>query len=590
MYERTGTLIKDKFKEHLLPTMLTTMALSLATMVDSIIVGQLLGSAALASIGLSTPIIYVMNIIYVMFAVGGMMCASVARGRLELEKANRLFTMAIFGGTAMMVLFLAVMLIFLDPICLALAGGDAAAAAMTREYLLPMVFTGPALILSNGVAMFMRADGKPKLCAAIVIIANAVDLALDYVFIRFLHTGIMGAGLSTTLGYVAGIVVVLPYLFNRKGMRSFRFVKVPDLLKTAGTVVKTGLPKGCSYIAALGRSLVLNSIVLAAFGTPGISVLTVLLNSLTVASIFVSGTGDALLPIVGTLYGEGDAFGIRKTVESARNVLAVACVAIVALFLLGSGPIGGLFGITAQQEMDMLKTALRMFALYVPFYAAITMLQNFYNITGREKFAVAIAVLDGFVFICLFAVLFSLVDPELLWLCYGCGSALTFLAILLEGVRIRKKEAVTGLLLLRQKADEQVWNMTIDAEPTQAVGLAHAVADFCRKNQIDPTMTNRLAVGIEELTMASATHAYEGRGGKIDVLLRLGPTELSVCFRDRGKPFDPVAYQAPENEGLITDGVDLLKAMADQVHHSSQLGFNMTVMTFARLHPAASAT
>lgn len=33
-------------------------------------------------------------------------------------------------------------------------------------------------------------------------IANAVNLVLDYVLIRFLDTGIAGAGLSTTLGYV----------------------------------------------------------------------------------------------------------------------------------------------------------------------------------------------------------------------------------------------------------------------------------------------------------------------------------------------------------------------------------------------------
>ncbi len=585
MYKQTGTLIKSKFKEHLLPTILTTMALSLATMIDGIIVGQLLGSEALAALGLSFPIIYVINIIYVMFGVGGMICASVARGRLETEKANKLFTMGIVGGVAVMVIFVIITLIALNPISLALANGDTSLAALTRQYIIPLVFTGPALILSNGVSLFMRADGSPKKSAVIVITANAVNLILDYVLIRFLDAGIMGAGLSTTLGYVVGILVVLPYLLNRNHVRSFRFSKIPDILPTAGTVLKAGLPKGCSYIASLGRSLVLNSIVMTVFGAPGMSVMTVLLNVLTLATIFVSGTGDTLLPIVGTLYGERDVFGIRKTVESARTVLIAASVLIMLLFVTCSQLIGGVFGITSDQELSILKVALRMFAAYIPFYATVTTLQNFYNITGRERFAVSIAVMDGFVFICLFAVLLPLIRAEILWLCYAFGSVVTFLVILLIGKLIKRKEHVKGLLLLQETFDqEQVWNLTIDSTAEQAVDLSHQVITFCKNNQVDPTLANRLGVGIEEMAMASAIHAYQTTAGKIDIMIRVNPVSVLIRFRDSGAAFNPMEYQAPESDGVMTDSVAVLKAMADEVSYSSPLGFNITVMTFKRVN------
>ena len=70
MYERSGHIIRQKFREYLLPTVMTSMAISMASVVDGIIVGSLLGEVALAAVGLSGPIIFCINLIYMLFAVG----------------------------------------------------------------------------------------------------------------------------------------------------------------------------------------------------------------------------------------------------------------------------------------------------------------------------------------------------------------------------------------------------------------------------------------------------------------------------------------------------------------------------------------
>ncbi len=581
MYEQTGALIKSKFIEHLVPTILTTMALSLATVVDSIIVGQLLGADALAAVGMSTPIIHFLNIIYVIFGVGSMMCASVARGRWEMDKANRLFTMGILGGTIIMAAFLVCMLVFLRPVGMALSGGDVRMASLTADYLRPLLFTGPVLMLSNGVALFMRADGKPNKSAVIVIAANAVNLALDYILIRFLNAGIMGAGLSTTLGYAAGVFIVLPYLLNYKNARTFKFVKIKNILSAMAEVIKTGLPKGCTYIATFLRSIVLNSIVIATLGTQGMTILTVLLNVLTLASIFVSGTGDTLLPIVGMLHGERDIYGIRKTVESARNVLMCACVAIVIFFMTCSGIIGEVFGLSSPGEFNMLRSALIMFSLYIPFYAACTTLQNLYNITERGRVAITVAICDGFVFVCSFAFILSKISAEHLWLCYGFGSLCTFVLILIMGIFIRNKEKVKGLLLLKDiDKNEKIWNMTINASADEAVGLSQKVIEFCKKHGIEDAFSNRLGIGIEEMAVAISNYAHKAKTGKIDIMIKVNDNDIIMRFRDNGDAFDPVEYIADNTDGVITDGIELLKKMSGKISYSAQLGFNITVLTF----------
>ena len=71
MYKRSGQIIRQKFGEYLLPTVLTSMAISMASVVDGIIVGSLLGEVALAAVGLSGPLIFCINLIYMLLPSAG---------------------------------------------------------------------------------------------------------------------------------------------------------------------------------------------------------------------------------------------------------------------------------------------------------------------------------------------------------------------------------------------------------------------------------------------------------------------------------------------------------------------------------------
>ena len=42
-FERSGLLVRRKFREYLVPTILTTISMSLAAMVDGVLVGNILG-------------------------------------------------------------------------------------------------------------------------------------------------------------------------------------------------------------------------------------------------------------------------------------------------------------------------------------------------------------------------------------------------------------------------------------------------------------------------------------------------------------------------------------------------------------------
>ncbi len=580
MYERSGHIIRQKFREYLLPTVMTSMAISMASVVDGIIVGILLGEVALAAVGLSGPIIFCINLIYMLFAVGGLTCASISLGKRDFHMANQFFSLSIGGGLGAMCIFLAVMQVILHPLSISLAGGDVQLAALTESYLRPLLFTGPAMMFSSGMAIFIRMDGNPKASAAIVMIANAVNLVLDYVLIRFLGTGIAGAGLSTTLGYVAGSAIVIPYLANKK--RSFHFVRPgKTILKTLRDILKSGMSKAASQVCNLVRSLVINAVIVTSLGSIGMSIMTVCTNVLMIANIFEGGVADTLLPIVGTLYGEKDFFGIRQTMRTARRVLTVCSAVLVAFLLIAPQVIGIVFGLTSPEALALLKPALRLYALYIPFSAALLLLQNFYNTTERRSLATSLVVMDGLLFVVPFAVLLSRIQSNLLWLSYAASGACTLFVLLLLARRIRKKEDVQGLLLIRERDDYiHKFDFTVEATREEAVRLSERVMALEEKAAVNTRLLKKVALVLEEMTVASVHYAHADSTGLIDILIYVTDAQVTILMRDNGKPFNPLEYIPEENDGCITDSIGLVKKLASRMEYSRQLGFNTSVLTF----------
>ena len=170
-----------------------------------------------------------------------------------------------------------------------------------------------------------------------------------------------------------------------------------------------------------------------------------------------------------------------------------------------------------------------------------------------------------------------------MWLCYGAGSACTLLLILLLGARIRRREAVHGLLLLHtDNGQETVWDLTINGTPEQAVGISEKIIAFGRAHGGDEKLMNRVGVAVEEMAMATIHYAHKDDPGSIDILLRLSDEALVLRFRDNGTEFNPVAYRADEEDGVLTDGIQVMLSLVDHADYARQMGFNTTVIRFKR--------
>ncbi len=582
MYTRNQLLVTHKFREYLLSALLMSSAVSLATVVDSIIVGRLLGSVALSAVGLTAPVIYGLNLLHLLFSVGGLTTASIVKGRRDNKSADQLFTVSLVAGFVCITLYVVAIFLLANPLSAALSRGNALVQGQVLAYLRPLVLTGLPLSFSFGLAQFHRVDGNPRASAVVALTANAVNLVLDYILIRFAGMGIAGAGLSTTLGYLAGAALVLPYLFSKK--RSFHFVwPGKKLWSRLGNIIRVGLPKGLNHGTSLLRSTILNSLVMATLGSPGMAAMAVCINALAIIAIFVTSSSDAMLPIVGTLYGEGDALGMRATAKAASRVILFAGSLIVIFFLGWPQVVGGWFGIVSPEDLAVMVPALRLFALSLPFYSINTLLQNFYATTGHEKIASLMAALDGFGFVVLFAFILVQIDFRLFWLCYLFSELATLTFASLMSRHLRRREPLDGLLLLKKEDAGVLWEVTIPAEVEAAVGVSEQVIAFGQQNGLPPSLANRIGVAVEEMAVNTAIHGKtKNRNTRLDIRVRLAAEQVIVSLRDNGIPFDPGMVPGQEENSLAYGGIEIARRIANKFEYSHHLGFNATVLVFDR--------
>lgn len=116
MYERNYKLISEKFKEFFLPTLLMSMAMNISVFVDTLIVGNLLGSINISAMALIAPIFTFVNLIYWMVGLGGSLLASVSKAERNNEKGDMYFTSSMFMLLVIGLLFSVFGLVFLNNI------------------------------------------------------------------------------------------------------------------------------------------------------------------------------------------------------------------------------------------------------------------------------------------------------------------------------------------------------------------------------------------------------------------------------------------------------------------------------------------
>ena len=568
---RNGKILNKKFFQFLLPAVLSSMAISLNEFVDSIVVANLIDSDAMSLVNIASPLLIAFAVIFTLLGVGGSTIYAGFLGSHEEEKADRAFSVTMFAGILISLAILVLGSLF--------SGSIAAWMCKAPEYrpmflpycrvlIISVIFIIPLQVIIH----FLPALGRPGIGTLINVIANVINLLMDYVYIRFFSMGITGAAWATLTGYVAGFAAVFILCAAKKMRLPFSKISLRDtgLLAQAASV---GIGPAANQIGYCIKIAFSNGLALSLAGMAGVTIFSVCMQAVSMVSVFISGVIDAMVPIGASLYGQRDFSGIRILLKTVTWIQFASNMAFFLFFELRPQGILALYNI--QPDMAGLGTiGIRIFSIMFVFRGFTLIYMYYFPLIGRRTYAFLLSLVDGLIGIVPLAIILTkLFGINGLWMAYALLSILLLGAILAANfvISARSGGKYSRLLLLENEEEKiPVYDCTIHMDPQQISALAETIQNFCLQEKIEGPLSALTALSVEEMSMYTLEQS-KGLGiDYLDMLMKIYPEYVLLDFRSIGRPFDVSAV--PEEYS----NMQVLREVVSSMEYNYVLGMNQT--------------
>ena len=383
--------INKQFYRFLWAYILVALSGCLGTVVDGIIVGNLISEDGVSAINLSTPITQFIFTMHLLINAGAGMLVAYALGQKKIDDARRYFTRAL-SLTVSLGLVLSIIggLIFPNQTSSMLCSNEQIL-PLARDYMQVLLIGCPAFILMWGLSTMVGVNGSPRLVSLAVIIDNAVNLCLDIVFIKWIGWGITGSSAATVIGHLVGIAILLTHWRNPENRRLVPVFTTDGLVASWKRIISQGAPLAVASICLTLLLFSANKIVLTTTGRTGIFVFALCMNLLQVYNLFLSGTCQTLQSLGAIQVGEGNDAGVRTVIKRGFRFITVAMIVTCLLVWIYPQGIARLFGCDEPEMLSQSAPVLRVFALsFIPF-CYIYVLMIVYKLYSQHRMALFIS-------------------------------------------------------------------------------------------------------------------------------------------------------------------------------------------------------
>ena len=307
--------------QQAVPASIGILVMSLNILIDTIFVGQWIGSNAIAAINVVLPVSFFIAALGMSIGVGGASIISRALGEGLYSRAEHTFANQItltFLLTVFVVLF---GLLFVNQI-IPIFGGKGSLFSLAKTYYVIVMYGVPVLafcMMSNNT---IRAEGKPKNAMYAMLLPSVSNLLLDYIFIRVFDWGMMGAAWATTLSYgVCASYIIYFFLSGKSILRP----KWEAFILDSVTLVRQAMVSI--------TVLLVNNILFSFGGESTIAVYAIISRMLMFATFPIFDITQGFLPIAGYNYGAKNWKRVRKVINISITY-ASGLATFVLLFIL----------------------------------------------------------------------------------------------------------------------------------------------------------------------------------------------------------------------------------------------------------------
>jgi putative MATE family efflux protein len=316
------------------PASIGILVMSLNILIDTIFVGNWIGSIAIAAINVVLPVSFFIAALGIAIGIGGSSIISRALGSGNNEKALKTFGNQISLTLILTSLLALVGLTFVNSIIPAFGGkGDIFEPA--KVYYTVVLYGVPFLALCMMGNTVIRAEGKPKFAMIAMIIPSVGNLVLDYILIIEMDMGMLGAAWATTISYLFCFAYVLWFFLSKKSDLKINWSHFRFDLSILKETSSLGFVTLARQAVVSVTYLLMNNIMFDLGGEDSVAVYAIIGRMLMFALFPILGVTQGFLPIAGYNYGAEQWHRVRKSINTAilyASVLALIVFAGIMFF------------------------------------------------------------------------------------------------------------------------------------------------------------------------------------------------------------------------------------------------------------------
>lgn len=332
----TNTLKQDIHIKMLikfaLPTILSTVFMSIYTSVDGMFVARLVSTDALSAVNIVMPLVFIASGIGTMFGSGGNALIAAKFGEGKNQEAREDFSLLLVVSFIVSLFIVVFCFIFLKPI-LVMLGANQKLMDYCVSYMILVLISMPFAIFGTMLSMSYITISKARLGLLMSVLGGVLNIVLDWLFIAIFHWEIVGAAVATSIGYATTSIIGLAYFASNRN-HDLYIVKPKWRRHTLIKSCTNGSSEMIGVFAGSVVEILFNNILMNLAGANGVASITIMLYVQSLFNAVYRGYAVGIAPVISYNYGANDVQRLKKLHHISMKLIIGASILLTALCIL----------------------------------------------------------------------------------------------------------------------------------------------------------------------------------------------------------------------------------------------------------------
>ncbi|MDZ4993582.1 MATE family efflux transporter [Clostridium perfringens] len=425
--------------KYSVPAIIGMLVNALYNIVDRMFIGHIpgVGSMAITGVGVTMPIMSILLGFGMLIGIGATANISIKFGQNNRKDAEKILGNSVVLITIISLVLTVVGISFANNI-LHLFGASDATMFYAKEYIYVILLGTIFNLMSFSLSSTMRADGNPKMSAAIMVLGCVINVILDAVFIFVFNLGIKGAALATVISQIVSTLIALYYYTLGGSNLKLKFETLKLDWRLVKIILAIGIAPFSMQIAASAVQVIANNALKTYGGDLAIGAMAAISSISMIFLMPIFGINQGSQPIIGYNYG-------AKKYERAQKTVKLAMIAATVILVIGGIFIQALPAVAISmfnsdpKLLEIGVPGLRIYLFMMPIIGISIIGSNYFQSIGKAKLATFLSLLRQVILL----IPLTLILPKVaglgligVWL---AGPLSDFLSTIITGIFIVKE-------------------------------------------------------------------------------------------------------------------------------------------------------